>query len=248
MKFLAKTCLVGGFTVAFATHAAALDINVHQDAATAQSNYQSLLDTERSVTEDFNDLAGTRVMGDGYHDSWEGTANSYDTSVGTFTLTEHGQPASGNENINNLMIESNATGEFGRSVLADDDLWLDSNDAKEVVWDLDGELAGTGPFDSFGFQLADAADVSADLTLHFADGEGADSTTIPFELTNGNVRYVSLQSDRNIVGGQLTFDNSTLNDGWGIDNVTVGKLPEPGSLLLMGLGLLGLGAARRRTK
>lgn len=247
MKFLAKTCLVGGFTAAFATQAAPINITVHEDAATARTNYESRVE-DQSITEDFNDLAGTRVDGDGPHESWEGASNSYDTDVGTYTLTSPGQPASGNENINNLMIESNATGEFGRSVLADDDLWLDSNDAQEVVWDLDGALTGTGPFDSFGFQLADAADVSADLTLNFADDEGAASTTIPFELSSGNLRYVTLHSDRNIVGGQLTFNNSTLNDGWGIDNVTVGKLPEPGSLLLMGLGLLGLGAARRRTR
>lgn len=247
MKFLAKTCLVGGFTVAFAAHAAAIDISVHDDAATARANYESRVE-DQSITEDFNDLAGTRVTGDGPHESWEGSSNSYNTDVGTFTLTDPGQPASGNENINELMIESNATGEFGRSVLADDDLWMDSNDAEEVVWDLGGSLSGAGPFDSFGFQLADAADVSADLTLNFADGEGMASTTIPFELSNGNLRYVTLKSDRNIVGGQLTFNNSTLDDGWGIDNVTVGKLPEPGALLLMGLGLLGLGAARRRTR
>lgn len=247
MKFLAKTCLVGGFSAAFATHAAAINITVHDDAATARANYESTLKSG-AVTEDFNDLAGTRVDGDGPHESWEGSSNSYDTDVGTYTLTDPGQPSSGNENIDQLMIESNATGEFGRSVLANDDLWLDSNDAEEVVWDLGGSLSGSGPFDSFGFQLADAADVSADLTLNFADDEGATSTTIPFELSNGNLRYVTLHSDRNIVGGQLTFNNSTVNDGWGIDNVTVGKLPEPGSLLLMGLGLLGLGAARRRTQ
>lgn len=247
MKFLAKTCLVGGFTAAIATPATALTINVHEDAATARAQYESRVE-DSHVTENFNDLAGTRVIGDGQHDSWEGTSNSYDTDVGTFTLTEHGQPASGNENINNLMIESNATGEFGRGVLADDDFWLDSNDAREVVWDLDGALSGTGPFDSLGFELADAADVSADLTLEFANGDMMEATTIPFEQSNGNLRYVTLHSDYDIVGGQLTFDNSTMNDGWGLDNATVGKLPEPGALLLMGIGMLGLGAARRRTK
>jgi hypothetical protein len=40
-------------------------------------------------------------------------------------------------------------------------------------------------------------------------------------------------------------------DRFGMDNVlftTIGEVPEPGMLALLGLGLLGLGVARRRTK
>jgi hypothetical protein len=36
------------------------------------------------------------------------------------------------------------------------------------------------------------------------------------------------------------------NDGYGIDDVTVGRVPEPGTLALLGLGLLGVGLMRRR--
>lgn len=53
-----------------------------------------------------------------------------------------------------------------------------------------------------------------------------------------------------IGGGDTTFDTYALVDGVGVatevDHFTV-AVPAPGALLMFGLGLLGLGAARRRT-
>ncbi|WP_347330120.1 PEP-CTERM sorting domain-containing protein [Marinimicrobium locisalis] len=261
MKTFTKSLLAGGIMLAAgAANAANINIGISYDPS-AESNFQALLKSPY-VTEDFDNLGvqgtGAASYGGGGQAgqqlSWVDSKPTFDTNVGTFTLVQAGQVYThadlAADDGDNLKIESAATGEFSREPLSSDgpdDFWLDSNDAKEVTWDFDsGDVVGTN-YDAFGFYLADPADVAAQLTLHFTDGTSSDALTIPFEQVNGSVGYVTVKSDMSIIGGTLTFDNSASNDGWGIDDVTVGKLPEPGTLLLMGLGLLGLGAARRRT-
>ncbi|UTA47358.1 PEP-CTERM sorting domain-containing protein [Simiduia sp. 21SJ11W-1] len=246
MKGLIKTALASGALIASSLASASVVVNYNSNAAAGEAAFMAFL-AGPTVVEDFNSLGTAPTYGTTDQNSWEDHAASYSTNVGTFALITAGQAGSNLHN-NHLMIESSRTGEYGREALASDaqDLWLDSNDARQVTWTFDNPA--TAGMNAFGFFMADASDVGATLTLMFDDGTYSDSYVISPYLASGNMGYVSVKSSMSIMGATLSFNNSNGNDGWGIDDVTVGRLPEPGTFLLLGLGLLGLGAARRRVK
>ncbi len=127
--------------------------------------------------------------------------------------------------------------------------WLDSHDLPEIVWDFGGNA--TADTNAFGFFLGDAADVGATLEVNFKGSTPETIATISDE-PNGEQYFIGAISTKPITGARLVVENTAGNvdnDGFNIDDVTLGtaKVPAPGVLGLMGLGLLGLaGASRRR--
>lgn len=222
-------------------------------ATQAESNYLSSLASYQQET--FDNLGSISATGStslgavqtgNQQSSWVWASEQFTTSVGTFTMVKS-DGAADNSDVRPdlLMIENSSTGEFGRSPSHATN-WLDSNDADIVSWDI----SGVGFFDSLGFYLSDVNDQGASLKLVFNDGT-EHTTQLNSSLSNGNLMYVSLMADVAISSATLLFDNGTNeNDGWGIDTITVGSLPipEPATLALLSLGLIGVGAARRSAR
>jgi hypothetical protein len=196
MNTLFRSLIASGVLMTAASAASALPVVNFSFDPNAEADFLAMLQGP-TVVENFNGLGGAQVIGVDHHHSWENKATVINTNVGSFTLTEVGQTADGNVHNNELMIESKITGEDGRESLSNgsaSDLWLDSNDAKTVVWNLGSPL--TGHFNAFGFYLADASDVSANLRLIYNDGTASDDYLITYEQDNANLGYVSVFSDK----------------------------------------------------
>jgi PEP-CTERM motif-containing protein len=257
MRVLYKTFLAATVSsLAFSANAANIDFEAFYggDAVGGEASFYSK--TKNHVFENFEDTQAldsapnkdsTPVTGGSSDTDYILSQQTFETKVGAFTLPDGQGDNSSNTLYQNLMIESQHTGEFGRdgSYAGTDAFsgqWLDSNDAFKVTWDL-----LYGDFNAFGFYITDANDQGAKLVLNFEENQQSVVDLTFAGSGNSNLAYISLFSDTVFSSAQLIFDNNTTrSDGWGIDNVTLAKVSEPGTLALMGLGIVGLLLARRR--
>lgn len=217
-------------------HTATITIYGDGSLAAAQSGEEEFWGDAERETEDFESYeAGTQAI-------------VFDSSVGRFVMVTAGSTGLCEPDCADGLVILDAdsspfNGRFDVTFADGSGQWLDSFDAREVQFIPEGDDVR-----QVGFFITDPNDAGGRFNIQLRDGTEIlfDTTNAAFGggLASGQVFYVGVMADQAIESIWIRSNNR--NDGFGIDTVSV--VPEPAVLGMLGAGLLGMAAMRRRRK
>lgn len=174
-----------------------------------------------------------------------------DGQAGPIGLTFPGAGSATLDGTGNILDEASAC--CGRFAISGSKFW--SVDVTSGSFFIDF----TDPVAAFGFYGTDVGDFAGQLSLELLTGTGTTVVEVPHSVENGIdpegaaffFGYINTTSPFTRV--DFTASGGYGNETFGFDDMTIGSVeqvavPEPGTLILLGSGLLGIGVVARRRR
>ncbi len=208
--------------------------------------------TANTFTETLTDLSGSgffTALPDGMYDVY---------AQGSATFLGYGDPVAGNPGYltvditNPQLIYTGFLGSTGLTpgvypFVLGSPIGTDVNFGFTINYDGDASPQVMAGLQALGFPFSDPAGAGS---LTVAGTLNADGTSATIDFTESNLTWTGfggtlLMADQALGGGNGTIDGDfTLSDV----EVTANPVPEPATMLLFGLGMLGLAGVSRRKK
>jgi len=197
-----------------------------------------------------------------------GSGSATPTNIGSYNMTDFA--FSGIEVGSTSGVNSPISGSLGFEDVSNNSMLLNRNTADNVSWWNNGESSNYDifttdehlvtillPENTFAFSFNVSADLeytgnNAWITATETDGPGINSQH-NFNVSKENTPGFGIYAD-NSNGNCSTLSSVTIEpDYWGVGNFSINqgsctKVPEPSSLALLALGVIGLGFTHRKNK